>query len=97
MRKRKTKQFRFLYLISVTREYGGPEEGGWYYDDVTVLTCVPYNQHERAEREWSECYPSLNTGCDINGRSYTSVLGGPKYLTLATKKPYRPSPRPRYA
>jgi hypothetical protein len=27
----------FITVLRITREYGGPEEGGWWYDDRQVL------------------------------------------------------------
>lgn len=34
-------QLRYVNAHEVTRHYGGPEEGGWYYDAGTPLAAVP--------------------------------------------------------
>jgi len=36
-----TKQILYVNLYRVTRHYGGPEEGGWWYDAGEPLASVP--------------------------------------------------------
>lgn len=40
---------RFMVAIyEISRHYGGPEEGGWWYDsgDLVRLVCVSKNEHD---------------------------------------------------
>lgn len=36
-------------LYEIERRYGGPEEGGWWYDDYTVIESVWFPDYETAE------------------------------------------------
>lgn len=50
----------WVNVYAVTRHYGGPEEGGWWYDQQTPVRCVPcvrwYSASikERLEKEFKE-------------------------------------------
>jgi hypothetical protein len=83
----------FVNVYSVTRHYGGPEEGGWYYNWYTCLESFPCrykNQHEVVE------YLESEHGMKRFGNIY-SVLGGKEiYITWeespkeseSTERPY---------
>lgn len=43
------KRIQFVTVYETDRAYGGPEEGGWWYDVGTVVACFPVLRH-RAER-----------------------------------------------
>lgn len=45
------RQMRWLTVYYVTRHYGGPEEGGWWYDHKKLLCSVPCTFSEWEERE----------------------------------------------
>lgn len=46
------KQFRpFLNVYHVTRQHGGHEEGGWYYDQGEPMASVPLDPEWDEERE----------------------------------------------
>lgn len=36
-----TGQHGYINVYSITREYGGAEEGGWYYNDFDCISSVP--------------------------------------------------------
>jgi hypothetical protein len=38
----------YVNVYDVESRYGGPEEGGWYYDAGTLLESVPAQSHEEA-------------------------------------------------
>lgn len=38
------KEITAITVYACTREYGGPEEGGWYYTDYRVLCSIPYSK-----------------------------------------------------
>ena len=77
MRNRPRKSARYLSLYAVSQEYGGPEEGGWYWNRLRYTgksfrlrrrVTRAYGAHlERTLKRlhgWTSAYP------------YTSVLGG---------------------
>ena len=44
----------WVTIYETNRTYGGPEEGGWWYDYGTVLATVPFNLSNPIEREYSD-------------------------------------------
>ena len=59
-------------VVSITRHYGGPEEGGWYYDWYEVeeiLQCQDFRHLLSTVRELREQYPTCPRGRG-------SVIGG---------------------
>lgn len=75
---------RFVNAYAVWRLYGGPEEGGWWYDSGEFLRGIEVHtvdEIEKAKAElWAEFGPSY--GYDDKGRPTTrrrdrfSVAGG---------------------
>ena len=45
---------RFVSLYDVTRQYGGPEEGGWWYNWFSHVVSVPMLKDRRASEKWIE-------------------------------------------
>ena len=45
------KELIFVNAYEVSREYGGGEEGGWWYDMGTPLASVPCRGRKAAKRE----------------------------------------------
>lgn len=43
-------QIRYINAYDHNRAYGGPEEGGWWFDTGTLLASVPFHTDEQAER-----------------------------------------------
>ena len=42
---------RFLNVYAVTRHFGGPEEGGWWYNAGDPLASVPLEDEESESEE----------------------------------------------
>ena len=65
-------QLVFVNVYYVTREYGGPEEGGWYYNQSNCVESVPVqNQYSEQMAEYmKEKYAMYAYG------NIYSVLGG---------------------
>lgn len=40
---------RYVNAYAVSRNYGGPEEGGWYYDSGEPLASIPVNNDAEEE------------------------------------------------
>jgi hypothetical protein len=75
--------------------YGGPEEGGWYYDtfqQVRTFT-FPARYHERAHH-WLERYCRIQN----QGRpEISSVLSEGRYVVRGGIASHEPKTRPRYS
>lgn len=65
----------FVNVYSVTRHYGGPEEGGWYYNILECIETFPcryknryeimdYMETEHADKRYGDIYSVLG-GKDI--------------------------------
>lgn len=83
----------YVNVYEVGQSYGGPEEGGWWYDTgspVTSVKCETYTEAKRLADELREKYPQT-------GRS-SSVLGGDDYRVCIESGYARPYPdhRPHY-
>jgi hypothetical protein len=83
----------YVNVYEVARRWGGPEEGGWWYDTGTVVTSVPVVDRETAE----EIAATLRAEYPNTGRS-SSVLGGADYRVWVEDNPGAdyPTERPRY-
>jgi hypothetical protein len=57
-----------LGVYAVTRHYGGPEEGGWWFDWMEHIESVPVKP-EKAERIYKKL-SSLNPGNEIINERY---------------------------
>lgn len=65
------KGFSFVTVYEMDRIYGGPEEGGWWYDAGTVVLCrqVPADQAEAVRDSLREEYPHT-------GKRYSVIYPG---------------------
>jgi len=72
---------RYVNVYHVTRQYGGPEEGGWWYDHYECVEVVPVRA-ERAEDMKSAI--ALDYAQDSYG-DISSVLGGRSVQVLIEK------------
>ena len=93
---------RYVYVnvYETGRDYGGPDEGGWYYDVGTVYRVMPVRR-DRAER----LLDRVQAACDrINReerrRPGSSVLATGDYLQACIEErpgEEYPRRRPRYS
>ena len=86
---------RFINAYSVTRHYGGPEEGGWYYNRGEPLASIPVDTDEEADAARAKLEARYSG--EARGNIY-SVRGGVELDVLeeehfATAYPTR---RPHY-
>lgn len=77
--------FTFVNVYEVDRIYGGPEEGGWYYDAGRLITSrqVPEADAERVRAELEEKY-SEGTG---RNASWSVLYAGGDYQVWIEDKP----------
>ena len=85
----------FVNAHLVTRNYGGPEEGGWYYDAGSLLESVLVAR-ELADEAIEEL--RLEYGHLDDGRQLSSVLSTGKVNYTITDQPGEswPKERPHY-
>jgi hypothetical protein len=69
----------YINVYMVTREFGGPEEGGWYYDNHSLIECIPMRyKYAEDEVERMENGEYSNKG----RRELSSVLSTGRYSVL---------------
>ena len=76
MAKGKAKEKTFLSVYRITREYGGPEEGGWWYNDYQL---VDSREVEDAFSDEAESVKTKFQEKYQNDGDIYSVLGGVWY------------------
>lgn len=86
---------KFVNAYRVTLRYGGPEEGGWWYECFEPIASIPVQTDEGIDRTRALFKTELqwaNEG-DIN-----SVLGGSELSILVEEEfaRYKPTVKPRY-
>ena len=102
----------FVNAYLVDRAYGGPEEGGWYYDTEHPLASVPVPAKPEKDRngnyrlvptkprlvEWWRNQMKALFSCQQSKRGRSSVIGGPDVEVYVEECPARRSPetRPHY-
>lgn len=77
-------QLVFVNVYSVTRHYGGPEEGGWWFDALHCEEIMPvqYQYAETLREELKKRYEESHKWGDIS-----SVLGGQDVVVYIEKDP----------
>jgi hypothetical protein len=73
---------RYVNVYAVQRSYGGPEEGGWWYDVGTVEQSVPAATDADVDR----LVDALALEFPTTGHRY-SVLGGEDWDVVVENKP----------
>lgn len=86
---------RWVNAYAVTRHYGGPEEGGWWWDRYTSLASVPVCKGQRAEAIRARL--ERHFAGEKHGNIY-SVLGGVDVVVRIEDAPKasETTERPRY-
>jgi len=88
---------KYVNSYHVTREYGGPEEGGWYHDMWWPLACVPILD-EATDEQIEHLIDELNKKFEDedDGRDLSSVIStGIVQTILEDSVPEQPQ-MPRY-
>jgi hypothetical protein len=80
--------YKFVNVYAVTRVYGGPEEGGWWYDTGELMFCKPFENADDAY-EYAE---SISDKYPTTGKRY-SVLGGEDYNVRVENDPGEDFPK----
>jgi hypothetical protein len=63
----------WVNAYKVTRQYGGPEEGGWWYNDRSPLTSIPIKaiSIEGHDNGCYRCKQARQGAVDETGKPYT--------------------------
>jgi hypothetical protein len=87
----------FVTAFAVTRHYGGPEEGGWYYDVHSPLKSRAIEEDSSPEQIKFICNRLYNEFSALEEGNIGSVLGGVAIAAYETDIPLPPPPpRPYY-
>ena len=90
-------RFRHIVVYDLERAWGGPEEGGWWYDHGTVIQDIEFRSLPELEvwlgAIWDVYAPDVE-----ESRSYTSIIGGCDYEVRFSYEPGKdfPEERPHY-
>lgn len=71
----------YVNAYAVTRHYGGPEEGGWWFNSGSPLASIPVKAELRKGHKPGHCQE-----CD-RARSEVVNQGGPDGATFCTEEP----------
>lgn len=82
-----TDRANFVSAYKMRQGYGGPEEGGWYYDDREFICSFPINYNEDDTSDENELIDFLQKKLDyINSGDYYSVISGTKLAIYSEKE-----------
>lgn len=98
MKKRLRKKFsaRYVTLVLTNKRYGGPEEGGWWYNEHVPLETVSKSRSKQAIKRWKKSYPEIGSGKDSEGNPLSSVLCEGILTVYITSTPVEETKRPYY-
>lgn len=68
-------RLRYVNAYELSREYGGQEEGGWYFDAGTPVACIRVHNSRDAAIAAKAIHDIWHLAVE-GDREYTSVLGG---------------------
>ena len=80
---------RTVYIVAVylcDRAYGGPEEGGWWYDTGEMVRIIrAFKDEERAAAHATRMNGLLNATINKGRREISSVLSDGRYYAVARR------------
>jgi len=90
MANRKNKKMN-VTMYSITRTYGGPEEGGWYYDRWDVLGSIPV-----ASKSWKNTREAISGLSACCGEEYYGGYRGGRRIVVEKVVGSMEKPTPYY-
>lgn len=87
---------KYVSAYITTRHYGGPEEGGWWYNLSHLIETLPFEEDQASEEVLKEHLRKKHE--DKGGGDIYSVLGGALLEVLVEDEPgqYQDTEVPRY-
>ena len=76
---------KFFNVYSVTRHYGGPEEGGWWYNWHALLETLPFEEDAKSQEMLRDHLKKKYANEEYGDIS--SVLGGQEIDILVEDRP----------
>lgn len=90
----------FVAVYMADRAYGGPEEGGWYYDTgELVRVCALFRNEQSAVKYAQRLNARLEGTLNSGRREVSSVLSEGRYVAYVDDgipPPHFPETRPYY-
>lgn len=87
---------KFITVYEETQAYGGPEEGGWWYDAGVILEMIQVDTQEQEDMIVNMFTKRYNDPDDRELRyGKTSAAGGYDIILSITKKRGEPYPKER--
>lgn len=86
--------YHYLNVYEVTRYYGGPEEGGWWFDAGEPVASIPFEtEHETllAIDEWKAKFPNNGNRFSVRPQAIDYYVLREDHFAEAW-----PKERPRY-
>ena len=95
---------QWIHAHIVTREYGGPEEGGWWYNHANLVDTVPLifpreftTEQCLAHAKQIQEFLVIRHRHEVWGRIYSVTGGQELHITISGKKGRSwPEQRPHY-
>lgn len=90
---------KFINVYAVSLVYGGPEEGGWYYDRYFPVSTQGFSSRRKSRQKMKKKFAREAAKITKHNKSldygYTSVLGGEQMDVLVQSHPAKHS-QPQY-
>lgn len=89
----------FLNVYIENRSYGGPEEGGWWYDTGEVYRSIPCTTFKRAKRAKTLVDRWCKSMNDSRNSNLSSCLCEGRFVCCIEKEPPKdyPQEKPFYS
>jgi len=86
---------RFINVYLQRLTYGGPEEGGWWYDHNEPVSSRRFTSNRKAKKYWKQ---KVSFTHNLNSclPSYSSVRGGKQWVVFFEEHPAVRSKREYY-
>lgn len=87
---------KYVNAYLVERNYGGPEEGGWWYDSGTPIASVPVENDQEADKVklmlqelFEGHYPTKKTRHSVNGGEDLEIVHEEHFaVAYPTERPH---------
>lgn len=86
------KKIVYVNAYAVSRNWGGPEEGGWWYDSGEPLASIPVREEDDTVIELEKKRLMETIGWNRKGLGRYSVNGGEDFEIYVEEHPAKPWP-----
>lgn len=92
-------RIQYVNAYRVELAYGGPEEGGWYYNVQTPIASIPFDTHRDKDGSIEDSHTAYLKTLFPNPDNKHSVMGGAHDIAVYTEYHMardKPDERPHY-